>query len=335
MADYPSSIYSPREKVNKPGVVFDSGKSDVGYAEDVVGLDDEVVAMENELGLNPKGSSADIAERIKGIRSLSGASADIIIIDNSDEVGISIANPIAKLHAVTAVSNGSNKHGFVFQSGNNNGLDGGFLIRNFLPRFILQDTSTSAHWFDWRVNGTKLILGHGLSTNLFSRPGDNYLVVDPNGLIGIGTSSPAVKLDVRGSIEVNVLAKITDIGGYAIKLINRTGSNTVQGDVVQVSTANTDAVIKAVSNSEIPIGVFLDSGIADGSRAWVVISGIADVHSDTTGFSIGDWLRTDTVPGRVDGGSPAPDPVKHTQEIGHAVESAVGSGLGRAVLHFN
>ena len=48
-ASYPSAVYSPRTKANRPGVVYDANKSTVGYAEDVVKLDDEVVAIENDL----------------------------------------------------------------------------------------------------------------------------------------------------------------------------------------------------------------------------------------------------------------------------------------------
>jgi hypothetical protein len=81
MADYPSGVYSPRTKTNKPGVVYTPSKSTFGYAEDVVFLDDEVVAIENELGIDPKNTSANVAERLKGIRSLAGADNDILQID--------------------------------------------------------------------------------------------------------------------------------------------------------------------------------------------------------------------------------------------------------------
>lgn len=59
MADFPSSIYSPRTKTNRPGVVYDPLKTTVGFAEDVSKLDAEVVAIENYLndpGSSPAGS---------------------------------------------------------------------------------------------------------------------------------------------------------------------------------------------------------------------------------------------------------------------------------------
>ncbi len=65
-ANYPGSVYSPRTKENKAGVVYDSAKKTIGYAEDVVKLDEEVVAIETELGTNPKGSFSDVKSRLAG-----------------------------------------------------------------------------------------------------------------------------------------------------------------------------------------------------------------------------------------------------------------------------
>lgn len=61
MADYPDSIYSPRTKANRSGVVYDDTKQTVIFAEDIVNDDDEIVAIETELGANPRGSYASVA----------------------------------------------------------------------------------------------------------------------------------------------------------------------------------------------------------------------------------------------------------------------------------
>ena len=53
MANYPASVYSPRTKTNRPGITYDATKSDVAYVEDITKLDDEVVAIENDLIDNP------------------------------------------------------------------------------------------------------------------------------------------------------------------------------------------------------------------------------------------------------------------------------------------
>ena len=80
MATYPNGTYSPRTKENKAGVSYDADKSTIGYAEDVIYLDNEVVAIENELGTVPKGTSATVKEKIAGIRSLSDVVAVLLVI---------------------------------------------------------------------------------------------------------------------------------------------------------------------------------------------------------------------------------------------------------------
>ena len=49
MADYPVSVYVPRTKENKAGIVYDASKKTVGFAEDITKLDAEVVAVETDL----------------------------------------------------------------------------------------------------------------------------------------------------------------------------------------------------------------------------------------------------------------------------------------------
>lgn len=49
MTSFPSSIYSPRAKENRNGVVYDATKKSVIFKEDISKLDDEVVATETEL----------------------------------------------------------------------------------------------------------------------------------------------------------------------------------------------------------------------------------------------------------------------------------------------
>ncbi len=64
MANYPSSIYSPRTKENRSGVEFDPDKKTVIFAEDVLGDDNEIVAIETELGTLPKGDFSDVKTRL-------------------------------------------------------------------------------------------------------------------------------------------------------------------------------------------------------------------------------------------------------------------------------
>lgn len=64
MADYPAAITTPRTMVNRPGVGYDALKTKVIYAEDFNKDRAEIVAIETELGTNPKGDFADVAERL-------------------------------------------------------------------------------------------------------------------------------------------------------------------------------------------------------------------------------------------------------------------------------
>lgn len=67
MSSFPSSIYSPRTKENRSGVVYDANKKSVLFAEDVQKDDDEIVAIETELGTNPKGSFGSVKLRLEDI----------------------------------------------------------------------------------------------------------------------------------------------------------------------------------------------------------------------------------------------------------------------------
>jgi len=60
MANYPSSIYSPRDKENRSGVEYDETKKTVIFAEDIVNDDNEIVAIETDLigGITTIASSA-------------------------------------------------------------------------------------------------------------------------------------------------------------------------------------------------------------------------------------------------------------------------------------
>lgn len=63
MTAYPGATYSPRTKENRAGVIYNANKTTVAYAEDITKLDDEVVAIETELGANPKGSHDSVKDR--------------------------------------------------------------------------------------------------------------------------------------------------------------------------------------------------------------------------------------------------------------------------------
>ena len=158
------------------------------------------------------------------------------------------------------------------------------------------------------------------------------------------------KVDETGDYTVNALTgtaeiaspkiKFTLIGGLAIKLYNRTGADTVKGQLVPPDTATADGATLTSIDDVDCIGVFLDDGVADDALAWVVVSGIADVlFDDNFGPTQGDWVETSEAGYANSAASPAAAPT-HFSEIGHCIETVAAGGggthvLARCVLHFN
>lgn len=175
------------------------------------------------------------------------------------------------------------------------------------------------------VNSVSLLYQNDYITLVPTNEG--YSIIDSNS----GTSTNKVK--------------ITPEGGIAVKLTNKTGGASVKGEVVSVysATAINSSVSKIVVDIPAPIGVFYESGVADGNEAWVVISGVADVYfvGNTTrghlarGFITGDagYVTGQALSEAVPSSPFASD--KHFYEIGHVLESRTGAGLAKCVLHFN
>lgn len=46
MASYPASIYSPRTRANRNGVVYDSLKETIWFKEDADAIENEIIALE-------------------------------------------------------------------------------------------------------------------------------------------------------------------------------------------------------------------------------------------------------------------------------------------------
>ena len=163
------------------------------------------------------------------------------------------------------------------------------------------------------------------------------LIVRKNGdggdIFMVDTNTPLVTSNAP--IEVEDKIKLTSTGGYAIKLTNKTGGNSVAGQLVQTDTTTNDAVNLSGVNSDDTIGIILDSGVSDGSKMWIVVSGITDVLIDAVGSARGDRIITAPVGGFATPWNVGGAVATHFQEIGHCIESRVGAGLARCVLHFN
>jgi hypothetical protein len=135
----------------------------------------------------------------------------------------------------------------------------------------------------------------------------------------------------------------TPEGGFAVRFINKTGASSIKGYLVTANSAVDNTVILAQIDGPDIIGVFYESGIPDGSYAYVVMNGKADVYFNSVGAVRGNLARNRE---GVDVGSngmalsetlpTAPFSTnKHFQEIGHCLETRVGEGLALVNLHFN
>ncbi len=145
-------------------------------------------------------------------------------------------------------------------------------------------------------------------------------------------------IDSLGVIETSKDGKsgFTPEGGFVVKLTNKSGANSVKGELVIASVAQDNAVASAGANDIECFGVFYEGGMADGSEVWIVIGGIAEILFDATGTTRGNWVGTGATAKRGDGsnGSPPAAPT-HFQEFGHVIESAGANSLGKCIIHFN
>lgn len=149
--------------------------------------------------------------------------------------------------------------------------------------------------------------------------------------------------DLGNKLTESRNVKITSEGGLAVLLKNKSGAPSVKGYLVSTQASEDNAVRLVQQNIPDPIGAFYESGIPDGNMAWVVISGIADVYfigSTTRGYLARGFVTSDAgfVAGQALSEAVPTSPFatdKHFYEIGHIIESRIGAGLAKTVLHFN
>jgi len=124
MTSYPGSIYSPREKDNRSGVVYDATKKTVIFAEDIENDDNEIVAIETELGTAPKGTFASVAAFLANLLGHVSLSKNLVVyfplsfssvVHISDALGIKdgsiVRNDAQNAGAVLAPVDGPDNNG--------------------------------------------------------------------------------------------------------------------------------------------------------------------------------------------------------------------------------
>ncbi len=169
------------------------------------------------------------------------------------------------------------------------------------------------------------------------------LVISTNDGSDTDTPTQRIKIDSAGLVTISgeveaggttTKSKLTSIGGYAVKLTNNTGVNSVEGQLVEADNTDENSYKKADANATDVIGAVHNAGIADGSEVWIVIAGIAEVLLDAGGCVHHDRLISSATAGSADVWNVGGAVATHFQEIGHAIETVVGAGLAKAVLHF-
>lgn len=147
----------------------------------------------------------------------------------------------------------------------------------------------------------------------------------------VGGVTNKATIDGNGNItttgyQESAKVKQTVEGGIAVKLINKTGANSVKGTVVYADPAVDNAFEVNPIDGDMPFGVVYESGITDGSECWVVVSGIAEVLLVNTVASTRSYIAysSASVAGRIDTAASAPAALTHFREIGHTLESKVG-----------
>ena len=157
----------------------------------------------------------------------------------------------------------------------------------------------STNHADFKV---EIFRGNNSSTknHVFEGTGDSYVSAN-NGNFGVGTATATTQFSVKEK------AGISPIGGFCVKLTNKTGGNTVAGQLVQTNTAVDDSFILSSADETETFGVILDAGISDGSEAWIVVGGIADVAmKDNTAATRGNWVKASDEAGYADSTNATP-----------------------------
>lgn len=137
-------------------------------------------------------------------------------------------------------------------------------------------------------------------------------------------------------------SSLTPEGGTVTWVINKTGAPSIKGYIVEPE-GSTDFAVKYPEPGDVdPIGVVYDSDIPDGSLMRIVVAGIADVFYRGN-VTRATFARVATTVEAGNGGQAVNEALpippfatdKHFQEIGHPIESRIGAGLAKTVLHFN
>ena len=150
--------------------------------------------------------------------------------------------------------------------------------------------------------------------------------------------SSSVSLEYLNAIIGGGATGFTPEGGLYVTYINNTGAASVKGTVVVASSAVNKAVSIAPANSDMPMGVIYENGVANGGNVKVIVSGNAEtLLKNGQAASRGFWCGCSDVSGRMYQQASVPSTTDHNRELGHSLETkASGTNVLALVnLHWN
>ena len=144
------------------------------------------------------------------------SNGDVIMTAGSGQVGIGIDDPQEKLHIDGAIR-GNGTNGAVTLRG-----DSGYVTIGANSQAMEFVTDKSQFVFNKPIYNQSGVYNVQNSNMLFNINGTNRMLIQNNGNIGIGTASPAYKLDVNGTIRANEI------------IVNTTGADFVFAEDYQL-----------------------------------------------------------------------------------------------------
>lgn len=249
MSDFPSSIYTPREKENKSGVVYNPANKTVGYVEDITKLDDEVVALETLFGKNSDGQTTPIAGAVlKGKVNGKSKWSTELFIDTNGRVGIGTTNPGQKFEVKDTTSGYTNVAKFWNNVGSDNeGVQISLQVGPYENTYIRQNSGSGTQ--SGPGDALDTIIMNTWTTNdngdlIFGTNNTEQMRVNHNGNVGIGTTTPTAKLHLKGSGSTSATEamRLTDSSGNGALMVVQDGGN------VGIGTRNPTALLDVNSN---------------------------------------------------------------------------------------
>jgi len=209
-----------------------------------------------------------------------GTLGDSTITDTGSAVGVGTTSPNTPLHVKVSTTTDP-----VLKIEGANITDG-ISLKVTHPNAVIGFALAGGpgHFFGTAVQHDALVFGHGGRNLLFGLGGSEFMRVAGSGNIGIGTTTPAQKLDVSGNI----------VASGAITATSFTGDGTTLTGIVQLATPNTFTAPQNVTTSGGPIAISGSQTAISGGTAGVLGEslstsgrGVSGVASAGTGATYG------------------------------------------------